>query len=66
VFVQFFLAIFQTHRDIRGAFGPPKKIEVITEALPLIEPGDCAEKTVLPLKNDRRILKRSSFLVRRI
>jgi hypothetical protein len=47
-------------------FGSPKKIEVITETLPLIEPGDCAEKTVLPLKNDGRVLKRSSFLARRI
>src|SRR5262245_18183462 len=66
VFVQFLLAIFQTNSHIRGPFDPPKKIEVITETLPLIEPGHCAVKTVLPLKNDRRILKRGSFLVRRI
>ena len=66
VFVQFLLAIFQAHGDIRGVFGSPKEIEVITETLPFIEPGDCAEKTVLPLKNDGRVLKRNSFLARRI
>ena len=66
VFVQFLLAIFQTHGDIRGAFDPPKKIEVITETLVLIDPCDCAVKTVLPLKNDGRILKHRSFPVRRI
>ena len=64
--MQFLLAIFQTHRDIRRPFGPPKKIEVIAEALPLIDAGDCAVKPILPLKNDGRILKHGSFLVRRI
>ena len=61
VFVQFLLAIFQTHGDVRGAFDPPKKIEVITETLPLIDRADCAVKTVLPLKNDGRVLKRQQF-----
>ena len=66
VFVQFLLAIFQTHSDVRGAFDPPKKIEVITETLVLIERGDCAVKAVLPLKNNGRVLKRRSFLAWRV
>src|SRR5262245_42002911 len=33
-------------------------------SLPLIEPGDRAVETVLPLENDGRILNRSGFLVR--
>src|SRR5262249_51062713 len=63
VFMQFLLAIFQPDSDIRRAFDPPKEIEVITEARPLIESGHSAKKTVLSLKNDGRILKRSCLLV---
>jgi len=44
VFVQFVLGDLQTHGDIRGRLGPAKKLEVITEALPLSEPGDCRRK----------------------
>src|SRR5215831_16489541 len=66
MFVQFRLAILQTHCDIGGALGPPKKIEVIAKTLAPIQRRHGAVESVLPLKSDRRVLKRSSFLVRRI
>ena len=56
VFVQFLLAIFQTHGDIGRAFGPPKEIEVIAKTLASIQPRHGAEEPVLPLKSDRRRL----------
>ena len=52
VFVQFLLAIFQTHRDIGRSLGAPKEIEVIAKPLKLIEQGHGAEKPVSPLKCD--------------
>ncbi len=63
--VQFLLAIFQAHGQIGRPSGMPKEIEVIAEALALIEPGHGAEETVLPLKSDRHVLKRQRFLSRR-
>ncbi len=66
VFVQFLLAILQTNCDIGRAFGPPKEIEVITKTLALIKPGDGTLESILFLKNEGSVLKRSSFLVRRI
>jgi len=66
VFVQFLLTIFQTHSDIRRVFDAPKEIEVIPVTLPLIEVSDCAVKAVLPLENNRRVLKYRSFLVCRV
>ena len=64
--MQFFLTILQTHGDIGGPLGSPKKIEVIPEPLTLIEASDRAEHPVLAFKGDRRVLKRRSLLIRGI
>src|SRR4030095_1276585 len=64
VFVQFFLAILQTHGDIRGAFDPPQEIEVIAETLAPIQSSHGAVESVLPFKSDGSVLKRGVFLAR--
>jgi hypothetical protein len=64
--VQFFLTILEAHCDIGGSFGPPKKIEVITEPLALIETGHSAEHPVLALKGNRSVLEGRSLLARRV
>src|SRR5947199_44010 len=49
VFVQFLLAILQTHCEISWPLGAPKEIEVIAATLGLIELRHGAEQPVLPL-----------------
>ncbi len=50
--MQFFLSIFEAHRQIRRPFRAPKEIEVIAKTLKLIEQGHGTEEPVLPLECD--------------
>ena len=64
VFVQFLLAILQTHCEISWPLGAPKEIEVIAATLVLIELRHGAEQPVLPLKGNGGVLKRRRLLAR--
>jgi hypothetical protein len=50
--MQFFLLIFQAHRQVSGPSRFPEKIEVIPHTFALIELGYRAEKAVLPFETD--------------
>src|SRR5580765_743036 len=65
VLMQFLLAIFEADGHIGGPLDAPKEIEVIAETLALIDSSHGAKEPVLPLKRNRRVLKRRRFLGRR-
>lgn len=54
--VQLLLPILKSDREIGWPFGPPKEIEIIANALMLIERGHCAKQAILSFKRNRRIL----------
>ena len=63
--VQFFLLVFQSHRQVCKPTRLPEKVEVISNSLTLVELGHGAEKPVLPLEPNRRVLDGGRFARRR-